>query len=284
MFDWCGVRVLVVDDALAGIAAQLPAALTSWAPLPASDTGPPDIRYVVEPWRPAWGQRGPGFRVSRDGVVRYLGRHLRRLVRWVRVDIEEQAARRGDHRVLVRGAAVIWRGRAILLPGCHPADSSDLVGALLDRGAGPWADGLVLVDGQGRVHPQGGIRGPAAPPVTLVVATTGWPSLPWRSTVSRGARAVLPILDSLRTAGMTPRQALGLAARLAPAVVTLGGSRRDAAADAPRILAALDDLLDGSPTKAVSSPAAGVLARARRALSAQPPPTPELEGPGAVRW
>jgi len=157
----------------------------------------------------------------------------------------------------VHAGAVGWRGGAILVPGSSYAGKSTLVAELVRRGAVYYSDEYAVVDPEGRVHsyprpirlrqdgrqlrPRGGTE-PLA--VTLIVATAYRAGSTWTPLILSGARAVLPILDSLVVVRTRPELGLQLAARLAPRVVTLQGQRPEASDVAPSILEFLDDLLD----------------------------------------
>jgi hypothetical protein len=285
-FDRGGLRFLVIlDGRQAALTARLAAAL---APRPAPSTGDtqlPDLRYVVEPWQAAWGPAtGAGYRVSRDGVVRYLGRCVDCLVRWILRDIDELAGHHPGDGLLLRGAAVVWRERAILLPGRSGTGTSSLAADLVRCGATRYADGLVFLDHAGRVHPAGDTRGPSAPRVLLVVATTYRPGLSWRPGLSRGGRAVLPIVERALAQGVRPRRALRLAAGLAAGLATLRGAYGEAADAAPQILATLDGLLDGSPMDGERWETTSVLDRATGVLATGSGDTRARGRAGAIRW
>jgi hypothetical protein len=53
----------------------------------------------------------------------------------------------------VHAGAVLWGGRALLLPGATHAGKSSLVAELLRRGATYFSDEYALIDAEGRVHP-----------------------------------------------------------------------------------------------------------------------------------
>lgn len=266
-FDRCGVRLVIVDAAGAGIEARLAGAEPPWAP--AGDARSADLRYVIEPWRPAWGASGTGFRVSRDGAVRYLGTCHERLAKWLRADVDEQAPRRSGNAVAVRGAAVIWRERSILIPARRAGETVGLVSELARCGAAHCANDIVLLDDDGRVHAHGEVREESAAPLALIVEMTYAPGLSWRPSVRRGARALLPIIAGAFAEGTPPQRALRLAARLAPRVATLQGPRGEVAGAAPQVLAALDELLDGGAAKPMASRNRRLVALARQALEAR---------------
>lgn len=162
-------------------------------------------------------------------------------------DKTRSAGRPGDG-VVLRGGAVVQRGHAILLPG-GGAGTSHLVAALVRGGAELIADGEVVFDHQGRVVV------PAADPaasaaaqpidVALIVATAYEAGTEWRPRELHGTRAVLPILDRAAAGNGSLPRLLSLAARLAPRVSTLAGTRPEAEEVAPAILAYLDELIDG---------------------------------------
>lgn len=53
----------------------------------------------------------------------------------------------------VHAGAVVWGGRALLLPGSSHAGKTSLVAELLRRGATYFSDEYALIDAEGRVHP-----------------------------------------------------------------------------------------------------------------------------------
>lgn len=259
-FAWRGVRFLIVDAAGAGVARWLPEGDDG-------GSGPPAVCYVVEPWAPAWGGGAGRYRVSRDGHVRYLGSSGERLAAWLRADLAAQAARHAGDDLPVLADAVAWRQRAILLLRRGGIGISTLTAELRRRGAAHCAERIAVIDAAGRVHGAGGLRTPSAPPLALAVAITYRPSLAWQARSVTGARAVLPLLAGA-PAGGALAQRLRRAARLAPGLVTLQGQRGEAVDAAPRILAALDELLDGQPATPVpGADARRWLARARGALA-----------------
>jgi hypothetical protein len=53
----------------------------------------------------------------------------------------------------VHAGAVLWNGRALLLPGPTHSGKSSLVAELLKRGATYFSDEYALIDSEGRAHP-----------------------------------------------------------------------------------------------------------------------------------
>jgi hypothetical protein len=252
-----GARVVIVDAAGAGLAARRDQFLPADAA--PGGAGPADVRYVVEPRPPGWNGSASGYRVLRDGRVRWLGGSVDRLVTWLRADLVATVAWRGADALTVRAAAVVWRGRAILIAGRERSGTSSLVAELVRLGAVRHADGSVSLDPDGRIRS----RDAAPLQVGLAVSTTYQPEMSWQPRRLRGAQAVLPVIDCALPTGDEPRRILRRCAHLSPTLVTLQGPRPDAAIVAPRILAALDELLDDGPTRRhLPAP----LARAQRAL------------------
>jgi SM-20-related protein len=80
-------------------------------------------------------------------------------------------------------------------------------------------------------------------PIGLIISAPYQPGVTWRPTVVRGARAVLPLIDGTVLARQESEAILRIAARIAPTVVTLQGSRPEATEVAPRLLDLVDDAL-----------------------------------------
>lgn len=259
-------RFLIVDLAGAGIASLLAKGAGGWNPQP-GDLGTPDVRYVVESWRSRWGVSG--LRLSRDGALHYLGSGAEEAARWLRRDIEEDVARTTSADVILDATAVVWRERAILIAGQGRSGTSNLAAELVRHGAAPWSDGLVVLDGEGRLRAAAGATAASAPPVALVVSTTCQPEVSWEPRRLRGSRAVLPIVDSAHPGVEGLNQALRVAARLATSVLTLEGAHSQASIAAPDILATLDERLDRrEPMRPRAAARRGALSRAQRAIIA----------------
>lgn len=245
-FTWsyAGVRVQVVDDADADLAARLECDPPT---RPGStDTDTPDLTYVVQPWQAAWDKRGRGYRVRRDDKLCYLGHSPEHLAQWLRVDIDAQVSQHTKS-LLLQAAAVVWRGRAILIPRRCRTGTSTLVAALVGLGASNYSDRFIRLDHAGRIHPHPGPMAADPPLVAMVVSTTYHAELPWQPQMVRGVRAVLPILDSIVAEQDDAHQMLRLAAPLARTVVTLQGTRAEASLAAPQILAVVDECSASQP-------------------------------------
>lgn len=167
--------------------------------------------------------------------------------------------------LVVRGAAVAWRGAALLLAGADGRGTSHLLAALVRAGAELVADGEVLIDDRG--HVRGAHDGAPESELALIVATSFEPDAPWLPAELHGTRAVLAMLDHEASARGALRHQLAVAARLAPRVTTLCGPRPEAEQVASRLLAYLDALLDRRAPRG-ASPASEVAATS--AASAAP--------------
>jgi hypothetical protein len=275
----------VVDAAGTGVCAGLARCL----PPPAAGPGTPgaSVEYRVER-RP--GASG-GYRVRRDGAVAASAGTADEAVRWLAGDIDSAIAERSPDALFVHAGVVGWRGRAILVPGRSMTGKSTLVAALVREGALYYSDEYAVFDAEGRVHPYARppvLRGspPGEPaegpapaggpplPVALVVSTAYQAGAAWRPEVVRGARAALPVIDNTVLARAAPARTLRLAAGLASGVVALRGPRPEAGLVAPRLLEAVDALLDGRPPGpgAAAAPLRGGHAVARaRALAERGP-------------
>lgn len=262
-FAWRDTRVLVVDAAGAGLAGRrddiLPPEATP------GGTGVPDVRYVVEPRPPAWNGPVAGYRVVRDGAVRYLGAGLDALQCWLRADIAATVAGRGGGPLAVRADAVLWRARAILVTGRAGSGTSRLAAALVDLGATHGGESPVVIGADGRFRPREG-----APPldVALIVSTSFHPHVAWQPRRLHGARALLPLIDGALPTDAATGDLLRRVARAGSGLVALQGPRPDAAGVALHILAALDDVLDSDPPARRRPPAALLRAQARHSPAA----------------
>lgn len=87
-----------------------------------------------------------------DVVVASAGEAMSLVTNLVRV-LDDAVIERLTTLRAVHAGAVLWNGRAILLPGATHAGKSSLVAELLRRGATYFSDEYALIDAEGRVHP-----------------------------------------------------------------------------------------------------------------------------------
>jgi len=67
--------------------------------------------------------------------------------------LDEAVIERMSSLFVVHAGAVVFDGRAMLMPGVTHAGKSSLVAELLRRGATYFSDEFALIDSRGRVHP-----------------------------------------------------------------------------------------------------------------------------------
>jgi hypothetical protein len=87
-----------------------------------------------------------------DVVMASAGEALGLVTNLVRV-LDDAVIERLTTLRAVHAGAVLWKGRALLLPGATHAGKSSLVAELLRRGATYFSDEYALIDAEGRVHP-----------------------------------------------------------------------------------------------------------------------------------
>lgn len=166
-------------------------------------------------------------------------------------------------RLFVHAGVVGWGGRAILLPGRSFAGKTTLVAELVRAGAVYYSDEYAVLDEEGRVHPYArplGVRGEAgAPrrriaaeelagaggvvgplPVGLVYVGQYRAGARWRPRRLTGGRAVLALLAHTVAARREPAVALDVLGRVARDAAVLQGTRGEASATAPALLAAAE--------------------------------------------
>ena len=250
-----GVEVRIVDAAGAELCRRMREALAPEFRF-AADEGSIAVSYLVTLDAPS------GYRISRDGAAVFASPTEGHVFTWLCQDIDNTIAQRSPEKLFVHAGVVGWRGLAIVVPGRSYTGKSTLVAELVRRGAVYYSDELAAVDETGRVHPyrrrlalRGGTptppdlrlvraEAPAEPlPIGLVVAGGYQPGTTWRPAVVRGARAMLPLIDSTVQGREESARMLRITAGLAPNVVTLQGPRPEAAEVAAHLLDLVDDAL-----------------------------------------
>ena len=255
-----GVEIRLVDAANAGVCERLRAVLAPEFGAPVG--GDSDlVSYLISVGSGETAEE-PEYQVTRDGEEVLTSAPEDELLWWLRQDFDTSVARRSRELLFVHAGVVGWRGLAILVPGRSNAGKSTLVAELVRRGAVYYSDEFAVLDEDGLVHPY---RRPlvigderqspsdlrllrddtamAPLPIGLIVAGEYDPRVAWRPTIVRGARTVLPLIDGTALAREESERMLQLAARLAPTVVTLQGTRPDASGVAAQLLDLVDDAL-----------------------------------------
>jgi hypothetical protein len=169
--------------------------------------------------------------------------------------------------LFVHAGCVSWHERAIVIPGRSYAGKTTLTRALLDAGATYYSDDYAIIDSTGAIHPfprqlrvrpeQPGrservdpkfsnwsighkpIRAGVVAAVTYD-AVSGWNVEP----LTRGMGA-LSLLDNTVAARERPEDALRLMSTAMTGATAIKGTRDDAPAAARRLIAMVDELLDG---------------------------------------
>jgi hypothetical protein len=162
---------------------------------------------------------------------------------------------------------VSWRERAIVIPGRSYAGKTTLTRALLVAGATYYSDDYAIIDTTGAIHPfprqlrvrpehpgrservdpracnwpigHNPIRAAVVAAVTYD-AEAGWNVEP----LTRGMGA-LSLLDNTVAARERPEDALRLMSTAMTGATAIKGTRDDAPTAALRLIAMVDDLLDG---------------------------------------
>jgi hypothetical protein len=94
-----------------------------------------------------------GFRVEVDGRAERLERGPTEAVRALNHELLQALMLRRREHYFVHAAVVVWRGRALVLPGLSRAGKSTLALALLLEGARYLSDELLVFDSAGRALP-----------------------------------------------------------------------------------------------------------------------------------
>lgn len=104
-------------------------------------------------WRARIEEKDSGLELIADGAQGVPAPTLDSMLPFLIRALDDAVIRNLRGLYAVHAGCVVWRGRAILLPGPTHAGKSSLVAELLRRGATYYSDEYALIDGQGRVHP-----------------------------------------------------------------------------------------------------------------------------------
>lgn len=176
-------------------------------------------------------------------------------------EMKWQLAYRSRKFLLLQAAVVGWKDRAIIITGRRNHGKSELVHAMLQQGASYYSDDFAVFDSEGRVLPWPGrlrLRDSVGDPVDIDIPGMEWPvgknPIPagfalalafrpgraWQAEVKQGVRAALPLIQATVLARAAPERTLALFSKIAPQLVTLVGTRPEAADSARWIRELLD--------------------------------------------
>jgi hypothetical protein len=197
-----------------------------------------------------------------ERVTRTLDRE--ELFRELASNLDFTVAQHASERVFVHAGVVVWRGRAMLLPGRSLSGKTTLVAGLVRAGATYYSDEFAVFDREGLVHPYprplhlrepgsvtpgrpvaiehlGAAPGSGPARVGLVVKTSYAANARWVPTRLSPAIGLLHVLDNTAVAQTHPELALPVLAQALRHAVVLSGARGEAEETAVRLLAALEE-------------------------------------------
>ncbi len=96
---------------------------------------------------------GDGARLLADGIAVASAARAPDIIPHLIHVLDESVLKQLTDLRAVHAGVVLWRGRALLLPGMSHAGKSSLVAALLQQGATYFSDEYALIDAEGKVHP-----------------------------------------------------------------------------------------------------------------------------------
>ena len=186
------------------------------------------------------------------------------LLRWFEQQTQLAVATWCPNRVFVHAGAVVWNGSAIVLPGPSFAGKTELVLALLRRGATLYSDEYAVLADAGDVEPfarplalrsrSDGARtrvpacdigarvgfGPI--PIGLIALTRFEPGALWAPRRLSPAQLTVGLIQNAVAARIDPARVLDRLSRVARMVPGIATPRGDADATAPLLLEVLDDV------------------------------------------
>lgn len=154
--------------------------------------------------------------------------------------VHDLVAYRATSGIFVRGAAVLYAGRAILIVGPALSGRSTVVGALVRAGAAHWCDQYVVLDGEGLVHrfgetsaqlvaDRGDVSAQAAVPLGMVVVTEYRPGATWDPQIGTEGDAMLAVLEQAVPTYDRAAQTMSVVRTATAGAIVLQGERGEAA-------------------------------------------------------
>lgn len=161
--------------------------------------------------------------------------------------------------LFVHAGVVVWRGRAIVLPGRSLAGKSTLVKALVDAGAEYYSDEYAVLDPDGRVHPcplplslrvAGAVRpvrrsadllgatiGTQPAPLSLIAVTEYHAGARWQPVPVSPAAAFLALMEHTVAAQQPPADTMPFLKAAVMSARSIRSVRGEAAQVVPELLA-----------------------------------------------
>jgi hypothetical protein len=190
-------------------------------------SGRPEVTYSLLASGTGRRQRYSLFRDEEEVIQSAT---LKQFVDSFESNLHQFIAKTSPRRVFVHAGAVVWRGRAIIIPGRSFSGKTTLVAELVRAGAVFYSDEYAVLDGRGRVHPfarplgmrnKGGTTqrrvdpesiaaeiGEKPVPVGLILISKYRPNARWQPRRLSKGNGVLEVLSHTVPARTRPRSAL----------------------------------------------------------------------------
>lgn len=168
----------------------------------------------------------------------------------------EYVAFHADTGIFVRGAAVLYRERAIVLTGPPLSGRTTLAAELTRAGGSPWSDEYVVFDEQGRVGQfglpsqiptWGSPERSGFAPLGMVVITSFRPGAGWGPAELSDGESLLAMLAQAIPARDRSAQTMSVLRKAVTGAVTLRGDRGEAPTAAEAILAKAAEVFASRP-------------------------------------
>lgn len=190
--------------------------------------------------------------------------NLEEILNILESNLHFQIAVQSPNHLFLHAGVVAWHGRAILIPGRSMAGKTQLVAALVQRGAAYYSDEYAVLNAQGEVLPYpkrlslrqhngclpkrvdaealGGTVGVAPVPASLILVTYYRSGASWQPCPLSPGQAVLALLDNTVLARARPEYALTTLQKTVSHAIALKGERGEAEEVTESVL----ELLEGN--------------------------------------